>query len=120
MNDTTEQKHNREAVVWIVVILLSLVGVWWVDRRAEMRGRISRDPEVAALNQKLSDATLLLSQCKDDADLAKPIARAQRNMADASLDAATKPSKKHSAKLTESLGRLKALRDAPAVARSGE
>ncbi len=111
---------NREWVVWLVAALFTLVLVWQVNDRAVIRGKLSMQPAIDLRDQKLAEATLLLSQCKKDADLAKPIAKAQRNMADAALDAATKPSKKHSAKLTESLGKLKALRDAPSVAGTSE
>lgn len=110
------RKPNREWIVWAAILGLMFILTWYVADRSFIRGKLSRDDEVAALNQKLADATLLLSQCKADADLRKPIAEAQRHMADAALEAATNPNKKNSARLSDRLHKLKALRDVPAIA----
>ncbi len=121
---TTETNAREQKMislgVWIAFIVFTLVGVWYINERAFLRGRLSRDPEFSVMTQKLADATLLLSQCKKDADLAKPIAEAQRHMADAALEAAANPNRKNSKRLSDKLHKLKALRDVPAIAGTTE
>lgn len=117
---TARRQRLLEALMWVSMLAVTFVLVWYVGDRAFVRGRLSRDQEITDANQKVADAMFLLSQCKASAELKRPIAQAQKNMADATLDAATKPSKKHSDKLSQSLHNLKALRDTPTIAGTSE
>lgn len=79
---------SKEWIVWLVVALLSLAGVWWACDRAFQRGAHSRDTEVANLNTQLAQAAVALNQCTSATEKAKIKGDAQKAMADAALNAA--------------------------------
>lgn len=110
-----KRDKNREWLMWVGLLAAMFVLVWYVGDRQFIRGQLSKNDEIAGLNQKIADAAVLLAQCKLESTNAKPAQQAQRDMATAALDAATKPSKKHSDNLSKSLNHLNALRDAPGI-----
>lgn len=110
-----KREKHREWLVWIGLLAAMFVLVWYVGDRQFVRGQLSRNGEVAGMNQKIADAAVLLAQCKLESTNTKPAQQAQRDMATAALDAATHPGKKNSEKLSQSLHKLNALRDAPGI-----
>jgi hypothetical protein len=110
-----KRDKNREWLMWVGLLAAMFVLVWYVGDRQFIRGQLSKNDEIAGLNQKIADAAVLLAQCKLESTNAKPAQQAQRDMATAALDAATHPGKKNSEKLSQSLHKLNALRDAPGI-----
>ena len=54
---------SKEWVVWAIVGLLSLVGMWAYGEHRYGQGAHSRDAEVANLNTQLAQAAVALNQC---------------------------------------------------------
>lgn len=102
---------NRELIVWIVVGVLILLGLWAYGERRFNQGAHSRDVEVSQLNTQLASAAVALNQCNDSAKANETAAKAQRAMADAALDAATKHDKGQTQALTDAVNRLKAAQE---------
>jgi hypothetical protein len=86
--------------------LVSLLGVWYVDQRAFSRGAHSRDAEVSVLTSQVAQAAVLLNQCDANGKAQAAVAKAQRDMADAALDAATARDKNRTKELTDAVNKL--------------
>lgn len=101
---------SKTVLFYVGVGLLLLLGVWYVDHRAFIRGAASRDAEVQTLNTNLAQAAVVLNQCDDNAKSQAAAAKAQRDMADAALNAATYRDKNRTRELTEAVNKLNAAR----------
>jgi hypothetical protein len=104
---------SKEWIAWLIVGLLSLLGMWAYGEHRFAQGAASRDPQIQALNTQIASAAVALNSCNDAAKRNEQAAAAQRDMADAALDAATERDKGKTAELTEAVRKLKAAQATP-------
>lgn len=98
---------SKEWVVWAIVGLLSLIGMWAYGEHRFSQGAHSRDAEVAGLNTQLAQAAVALNQCSAATDAAKMKGDAQKAMADAALNAAISDDKGRTKELARAVDGLR-------------
>lgn len=96
----------KSVYVYFAAAVLVFLGVWYRGEVRYREGAASRDSEVQALNTQLAGAAVALNQCNDQAKLNQEVAKAQRNMADAALDAATQRDKGRNKELADAVRKL--------------
>lgn len=101
---------SKTVLFYLGIGLLSLLGVWYIDHRAFTRGADSRNAEVQALNTQLAQAAVVLNQCDANSKAQAAVAKAQRDMADAALNAATDRDRSRTRDLTIAVDKLNAAR----------
>jgi hypothetical protein len=97
---------SKELMVYVGLGVITLLGVWYVDQRAYTRGIHSRDLEVSQLNTQIAQAAVVLNQCDDNGKAQAAAAKAQRDMADAALNAATQRDQNRTKELTNAVNKL--------------
>lgn len=98
---------NKEWVVWAIVGLLSLIGMWAYGQHRFGQGAHSRDAEVANLNTQLAQAAVALNGCTAATEKAQLKGEAQKAMADAALNAAISDDKGRTKELARAVDGLR-------------
>jgi hypothetical protein len=98
---------SKEWVVWAIVGLLSLIGMWAYGQHRYGQGQHSRDAEVANLNTQLAQAAVALNQCTAATEKAQIKGEAQKAMADAALNAAISDDKGRTKELARAVDGLR-------------
>lgn len=101
---------SKEWVVWAIVGLLSLIGMWAYGQHRFGQGVHSRDLEVSNLNTQIAGAAVALNGCNDATKANVASAAAQRAMADAALNAALDHDKGRTKELATAVDNLNAAR----------
>lgn len=100
----------RSIYVYVGAALLLFLGFWYHGEKRFRDGADSRDAEVQALNTQLAQAAVVLNQCDANSKAQAAVAKAQRDMADAALNAATDRDKSRTRELTIAVDKLNAAR----------